>query len=63
MSARRRKAGKTPLQPMPLLRKIEDAATPESRGWPEGYVESFAGLTEDFKRPLQGVLEKRETFD
>lgn len=28
--------------------------------WPEGYVESFAGVPEDFARPEQGVLEKRE---
>jgi antitoxin VapB len=27
--------------------------------WPEGYVESFAGLPENFRRPRQGKLEKR----
>lgn len=27
--------------------------------WPEGYVESFSGLPEDFSRPPQGRLEKR----
>jgi antitoxin VapB len=27
--------------------------------WPEGYLESFAGVPEDFKRPPQGVVEKR----
>jgi antitoxin VapB len=27
--------------------------------WPEGYVESFAGVSEDFVRPPQGEIEKR----
>ena len=27
--------------------------------WPEGYVESFAGVPEDFVRPDQGQAEKR----
>ncbi len=30
--------------------------------WPEGYVESFAGLPEDFTRPAQGQLEKRTSL-
>ncbi len=30
-----------------------------AREWPEGYVESFAGVPEDFQRPLQGEVEKR----
>jgi len=30
-----------------------------SREWPEGYVQSFAGVPEDFVRPPQGELEKR----
>jgi len=30
-----------------------------SQEWPEGYVESFAGLSDDFERPPQGVIEKR----
>lgn len=30
--------------------------------WPEGYVESFAGLSEDFTRPAQGPLEKRTSL-
>lgn len=29
-------------------------------GWPEGYVESFTGLPEDFERPPQGVVDKRQ---
>ncbi|MEA2235904.1 MAG: antitoxin VapB [Thermoanaerobaculia bacterium] len=28
--------------------------------WPEGYVESFSGLPEDFERPPQGQVEKRQ---
>lgn len=27
--------------------------------WPDGYVESFAGVAEDFARPAQGTVEKR----
>lgn len=30
-----------------------------SRDWPEGYVESFAGVPADFERPAQGAVEKR----
>lgn len=29
------------------------------REWPAGYVESFAGIPEDFERPAQGSVEKR----
>jgi antitoxin VapB len=29
------------------------------REWPAGYVESFAGVPEDFERPTQGSVEKR----
>jgi len=29
------------------------------REWPERYVESFAGVSSDFKRPAQGKVEKR----
>ena len=27
--------------------------------WPEGYIESFAGIPKDFERPVQGHIEKR----
>ncbi len=27
--------------------------------WPEGYVESFAGVPDDFGRPRQGRVERR----
>lgn len=30
-----------------------------NEGWPEGYVESFAGIPEDFQRPPQRELDKR----
>ena len=30
--------------------------------WPDGYVESFAGLPEDFTRPPQCELEKRTSL-
>jgi len=29
------------------------------REWPVGYVESFAGVPEDFQRPAQGRVERR----
>lgn len=29
------------------------------REWPEGYVDSFAGVPDDFERPSQGEVEKR----
>lgn len=29
------------------------------RKWPAGYVESFAGVPDDFERPPQGIVEKR----
>jgi antitoxin VapB len=29
------------------------------RDWPEGYVESFSGISDDFERPAQGSVEKR----
>jgi antitoxin VapB len=28
--------------------------------WPEGYVESFTGVPEDFRRPEQGQIDERE---
>ena len=30
--------------------------------WPEGYVQSFAGLPDDFSRPAQGEVEKRTSL-
>jgi antitoxin VapB len=30
-----------------------------SDAWPEGYVESFRGVPDDFARPAQGRVEKR----
>jgi antitoxin VapB len=30
--------------------------------WPDGYVESFAGVPDDFTRPPQGVVEKRASL-
>jgi antitoxin VapB len=43
-----------------LIRREGDAVILEpARDWPEGYVESFAGVPEDFERPAQGKVEKR----
>ena len=30
-----------------------------SDAWPEGYVESFSGVSDDFARPAQGRVDKR----
>jgi antitoxin VapB len=30
--------------------------------WPEGYIESFAGVPDDFTRPSQGAVEKRSSL-
>jgi len=30
--------------------------------WPEGWVESFAGVPDDFARPAQGEVEKRSSI-
>ncbi len=30
--------------------------------WPERYVESFAGVPDDFSRPPQGKIDKRARF-
>jgi len=31
--------------------------------WPEGYVASFTGVPDDFERPVQRKLERREQLD
>ena len=31
--------------------------------WPEGYVESFAGMPDDFARPPQGQTEERTSLE
>jgi antitoxin VapB len=30
--------------------------------WPDGYVESFVGVPDEFERPAQGRVERREKF-
>lgn len=43
-----------------LVRREGSAVILEpSHDWPEGYVDSFAGVPDDFTRPSQGVVEKR----
>lgn len=32
-------------------------------GWPEGYVDSFKGVPDDFERPPQGEIEKRQKLE
>jgi len=43
-----------------LVRREGDTVILEpNRGWPEGWVESFKGMPDDFERPPQGKLTKR----
>ncbi|MGQ0506933.1 MAG: antitoxin [Myxococcaceae bacterium] len=34
-----------------------------AKGWPEGYLDSFRGVGDDFERPEQGQFEPREELD
>lgn len=44
-----------------LVRREGSAVILEpARDWPEGYVESFAGVPDDFARPAQGEFEERQ---
>jgi antitoxin VapB len=44
-----------------LIRRQGDAVILEPADqWPEGYVESFAGVPKDFARPPQGEIDQRE---
>lgn len=46
-----------------LVRRQGDALILEpADAWPEGYVESFAGVREAFARPPQTGTDKREPF-
>lgn len=46
-----------------LVRREGDALILEAAdAWPEGYVESFAGMPEAFARPAHGATDKRESF-
>jgi len=46
-----------------LVRREGSAVVVEpAHSWPDGYVESFAGLPEDFSRPAQGKSEKRTSL-
>jgi antitoxin VapB len=43
-----------------LVHREGNAVVLEPAGeWPEGWVDSFAGVPDDFERPPQGKLEKR----
>ena len=44
-----------------LVHREGDAVILEpAREWPPRYVESFAGIPDDFERPAQGKVEKRK---
>ena len=46
-----------------LIRREGTAVILEPDGWPEGWVESFAGISSDFERLDQGVAEKRDPLE
>jgi virulence-associated protein VagC len=57
MTAMRAKVGTESV----LIRREGDAVVLEPvHDWPEGYVESFAGMPSDVRRPAQSKPEKRE---
>ncbi|HEX4406127.1 MAG TPA: AbrB/MazE/SpoVT family DNA-binding domain-containing protein [Polyangia bacterium] len=43
-----------------LVRREGRAVILEPDGWPEGWVESFAGISPDFERPAQGATDERD---
>jgi antitoxin VapB len=44
-----------------LVRREGDSIILEpTRGWPEGWVDSFAGAPANFERPPQGTIEERQ---
>lgn len=45
-----------------LIRHEGSAVILEPDGWPDGYVDSFAGIPDDFERAPQGAPEERETL-
>jgi len=46
-----------------LIRREGAAVILEPDGWPEGWVESFAGIPSDFQRPEQGLAERRDPLE
>ena len=43
-----------------LIRREGVAVVLEPDGWPDDYVQSFAGIPADFERPPQGEPDRRE---
>jgi antitoxin VapB len=43
-----------------LIRREGSAVILEPDGWPDGYARSFAGISNDFERPPQGTIDRRE---
>jgi antitoxin VapB len=43
-----------------LIRRDGSAVVLEPDDWPPGYALSFAGIPDDFERPPQGELDRRE---
>jgi antitoxin VapB len=42
-----------------LIRRRGSAVILEPDGWPDGYIQSFAGVPSDMRRPAQGKSDKR----
>ena len=45
------------------VRREGQAVILEPDDWPDGYVESFAGIPADFARPDQGDVDKRDKLE
>lgn len=45
-----------------LIRHEGSAVILEPDGWPDGYVDSFAGIPADFERAPQGAPDPRESL-
>jgi hypothetical protein len=41
-----------------MSEKTTNAVLEPAKDWPEGYVESFIGVPQDFERPAQGTPEQ-----
>ena len=46
-----------------LVRREGSAVILEPDDWPEGWTESFAGISSDFARPEQGAADERQKLE
>ena len=45
-----------------IIRHEGSAVILEPDGWPDGYVDSFAGIPDDFERAAQGAPDRRDAL-